>query len=158
MAKLKHHLHASKLHYMKKDEAEEMAEAHVWDRHDSDEEDVPDGPPGLTSRFASSGESLASRRSRSRSLAASPARNERRRRSSTRNMLTIEQPLSEPALSSRSDSDRSAESEYRLMVCSIEASIRATRHAERLSQSAASAFDREATILERSLDTLMRLR
>lgn len=152
MAKLKHHLHASKLHYMKKDEAEEMAEAHAWDTHESDEEVVPDGPPGLTSRFASSGESLASRRSRSRSLAHSPIRDERRRRSSTRNMLAIGPPM----LSSRSDSDRSAESEYRLVILSIEASIRATRHAERLSQSAAAAFDREAMVLERSLDEMMR--
>ena len=152
MEKLKHHLHMSKLHYMKKEQAEEMAEAHVWDTHDSDEEDVPDGPPGLTSRFASSGDSLASRRSRSRSLAHSPHRDGRRRRSSTRNMLAIGPPM----LSSRSDSDRSAESEYRRVIVSIEASIRATRHAQRLSQSAAAAFDREAMVLERSLDEMLR--
>ena len=153
MAKLMHHLHHSKLHYLLKADAAAMAEAHVWTKHDSDEEDEENvlAPPGLTSRFASSGESLASRRSRSRSLDHSPVRDERRRRSSTRNTLAIEPP----ELSSRSDSDRSAESEYRRVILSIEASIRATRHAQRLSQPAALAFDREAVPLERSLDAMM---
>ena len=58
-------------------------------------------------------------------------------------------------LSSRSDSDRRMESEYRRVIVSIEASIRATRHASRLSQSVAEAFDREARVLERSLDAMM---
>ena len=44
--KLKHHLHMSKLHYMSKAAAEEMVEAHEWDIHDSDEEDVPDPRQG----------------------------------------------------------------------------------------------------------------
>ena len=149
---MKHHLHASKLHYMTKADAEEMAEAHEWETHDSDEEDVPDPPPGLTSRSVTSGASLASRRSRSRSLAQSPDRGGSRRRSQTRNLLAITAPI----LSSRSDSDRRMETEYRRVIVSIEASLRATRHAQRLSLSAADAFGTEAMALERSLEEMMR--
>ena len=154
MAKLKHHLHHSKLHYLLKTDAAAMAEAHAWTKHDSDEEDeenVP-APPGLTSRFASNGESLASRRSRSRSLALSPDRGGSRRRSQTRNMLAITAPI----LSSRSDSDRRMETEYRRVIVSIEVALRAARHAQRLSLSAADAFGDEAATLERSLEEMMR--
>ena len=149
---MKHHLHASKLHYMSKPDAEEMAEAHEWETHDSEEEDVPDPPPGLTLRSDTSGASLAYRRSRSRSLALSPDRGGSRRRSQTRNLLAIGPPI----LSSRSDSDRRMETEYRRVIVSIEASLRATRHAQRLSLSAAAAFETEAMALERSLDEMLR--
>ena len=137
---------------MKKAQAEEMAEAHVWDTHDSDEEDVPDPPPGLTSRSVTSGASFASRRSRSRSLALSPDRGGSRRRSQTRNTLAITAPI----LSSRSDSDRRMEIEHRRVIVSIEASRRATRHAQRLSLPVAAAFETEAMALERSLDEMSR--
>ena len=149
---MKHHLHASKLHYMTKLDAEEMAEAHEWETHDSDEEDVPDPPPGLTSRSVTSGASLAYRRSRSRSLALSPDRGGSRRRSHIRNMLAITAPI----LSSRSDSDRRMETEYRRVIVSIEVALRATRHAQRLSISAADAFGDEAATLQQSLDEMMR--
>ena len=152
MAKLKHHLHASKLHYMPKAEAEEMAEAHEWETHDTDEEDVPDPPPGLTLRSDRSGASLAYRRSRSRSLGTSPDRGGSRRRSQPRNLLAIGAPI----LSSRSDSDRRCETEYRRVIVSIEAALRAARHAQRLSLSAADAFGDEAATLERSLEEMMR--
>ena len=152
MAKLKHHLHASKLHYMSKADADEMAEAHEWETHDSEEEDVPDPPPGLTLRSDRSGASLAYRRSRSRSLAMSPDRGGSRRRSQSRNLLAIGPPI----LSSRSDSDRRMDPEYRRVIVSIEVALRAARHAQRLSLSAADAFGDEATTLEHSLHEMMR--
>ena len=46
VGKLKYHLHMSKLHYMSKVDAEEMAEAYEWETHDSEEEDVPDPRQG----------------------------------------------------------------------------------------------------------------
>ena len=149
---MKHHLHASKLHYMSTPDAKEMAEAHEWETHDSEEEDVPDPPPGLTLRSDTSGASLAYRRTRSRSLALSPDRGGSRRRSQTRHTLAITAPI----LSSRSDSDRRMETEYRRVIVSIEVALRAARHAQRLSISAADAFGDEAATLQQSLDEMMR--
>ena len=64
--KLKHHLHFSKLHYMSKPEADEMAESYDgWLQHDTDEEDVP---PGLDAPSVNSGaplDRITNRRSRS---------------------------------------------------------------------------------------------
>jgi hypothetical protein len=61
--KLKHHLHASKLHYMGKPEAEELAESYDgWLYHDTDEEDVP---PGLDAPSVNSGAPLTECRYRS---------------------------------------------------------------------------------------------
>ena len=59
-------------------------------------------------------------------------------------------------LSPRSDSGRRLETEYRRVIASIEASLRATRHAQRLSLSVADAFGDEAATLERSLEEMMR--
>ena len=153
--RLKHHLHASKLHYLTKPDAEEMAQAHDWEVHDTDEEDVPPGldPPSFTSAPAE----LRLRRPRPRSitrdghLTPSPARSGRHRRN--RNLIAI----GASAYSSRSDDDRHQEMEYRREITAVESSIRAARHAERLSESASKAFAREAATLETALDALQRL-
>ena len=136
--KLKHHLHASKLHYMGKAEAEEMAESYDgWEYHDSDEEDVP---PGLDPPSVNSGAPLSLvrsrsltpagrgpitlRRSRSAPKTPSPPRGGRRRKHSTR--LAI----ADSELSSRTDNDRQQETMYRRVFISVESSIRAARRAQ----------------------------
>ena len=159
--RLKHHLHASKLHYLTRLEAEEIAEAHEWQFHDTDEADVPDvppgWPPGLVPPSPSSGAPLALRRSRSRSitrdghLTPSPARSGLQRRN--RNLLAI----GASTFSTRTDDGRREEMEYRRVITAVESSIRAARHAERLSDAAAQAFAREAGKLEIALDALQRI-
>ena len=159
--KLKHHLHASKLHYMSKADADELVEAYDgWLHHDTDEEDVPPGlaPPSVSSgaplaacrsRSSSAGRGpITLRRSRSAPKTPSPPRGGRRRKHSTR--LAI----ADSELSSRTDNDRQQETMYRRVFISVESSIRAARHAQRLSLSAADAFDREAMTLERALGDL----
>ena len=165
MEKLKHHLHASKLHYMNRPDADEMAEAYDgWLHHDTDEEDVP---PGLDPPSVNSGAPLSLvrsrsltptgrgpitlRRSRSAPKTPSPPRGGRRRKHSTR--LAI----ADSELSSRTDNDRQQETMYRRVFISVESSIRAARHAQRLSLSAADAFDREAMTLERALADLQQV-
>ena len=161
MEKLKHHLHASKLHYMGKPEAEELAESYDgWLYHDTDEEDVP---PGLDAPSVNSGAPLtecryrsltparqgpiALRRSRSAPQTPSPPREGRRRRHSSRPALA-DAEVAGTALSSGTD-----DALVRVFI-SVESSIRAARHAQRLSLSAADAFDREAITLERALGDL----
>ena len=158
--KLKHHLHASKLHYMGKAEAEEMAESYDgWEYHDSDEEDVP---PGLDAPAVTSGAPLTEcrhrsstpahqgpisvRRSRSAPQTPTPPRGGRRRRHSSRPALA-DAEVAGTALSGPEDAL------VRVFI-SVESSIRAARHAQRLSLSAADAFDREAITLERALGDL----
>ena len=62
--------------------------------------------------------------------------------------------IADSALSSRTDNDRQQETMYRRIFISVESSIRAARHAQRLSLSAADAFDREAISLEQALGDL----
>ena len=141
----------SKLHYMLKPAAAELAEAHEWEYHDSEEE-VFEEPPGLGPRSDRSGAPLALRHagshprsSRSRSVSSLRPRRDR-------NLLAIG-----AAYSSRSDNDRLQETEYRRVIIAVESSIRAARHAERLSQSASEAFAREAAKLETALGVLQQL-
>ena len=152
MEKLKHHLHFSKLHYMSKLEADEMAESYDgWLQHDTDEEDVP---PGLDAPSVNNGaplDRITNRRSRSAPQTPSPPPEGRRRRHNPR--LALEDNAV-PVWSSRTPNDRHQETLYRRIYIAIESSIRAARHAERLSMSAADAFDREAKTLERALDAL----
>ena len=160
MEKLKHHLHASKLHYMGKAEAEEMAESYDgWEYHDSDEEDVP---PGLDAPAVTSGAPLTEcrhrsstpahqgpisvRRSRSAPQTPTPPRGGRRRRQGSRPALA-DAEVAGTALSGPEDAL------VRVFI-SVESSIRAARHAQRLRLSAADAFNREALTLERALGDL----
>ena len=146
MEKLKHHLYASKLHYMGKPEAEELAESYDgWVYHDSDEEDVP---PGLDAPAVTSGAPLteSGRRSRSKPQTPTPPRGGRRRRHGSRPALA-DAEVAGTALSGPEDAL------VRVFI-SVESSIRAARHAQRLSLSAADAFDREAISLERALGDL----
>ena len=159
--KLKHHLHASKLHYMEKLDAEELAESYDgWVRHDTDEEDVP---PGLDAPAVTSGAPLTEcrrrastparpgpisvRRSRSAPQTPTPPRGGRQRRHSSRPALADAENAA-TAFSSGPD-----DALVRVFI-SVESSIRAARHAQRLSLSAADAFDREAITLERALGDL----
>jgi len=149
--KLKHHLHMSKLHYMLKPAAAELAEAHEWEYHDSEEEEIQ-APPGLGPLSGRSGAPLALRHSgshprspRSRSVSSVRPRRDR-------NLLAIG-----AAYSSRSGTDRLQETEYRRVIIAVESSIRAARHAERLSASASEAFNLEARKLETALETLQQL-
>ena len=167
MEKLKHHLHASKLHYMSKSDADEMAESYEgWTHHDTDEEDVP---PGLDAPPVNSGAPLTAcrhrsltparqgpitlRRSRPAPKTPSPLREGRPRRHSTRPALA-DAEVADDVFSSRADNARQQATMYRRIYISVESSIRAARHAERLSLSAADAFNREAMTLERALDAL----
>ena len=170
--KLKHHLHASKLHYMTKPDAEALAESYDgWQQHDTDEEDVP---PGLDAPPVNSGAPLAACRHRSltparaapktsvftlrrsRPKTPSPRREGRRRRHGIPIALA-DMAVADSVATSFIDNDQPSilsATTVRRMFVSVQSSILAARHAERLSLSAADAFNREASTLECSLDAL----
>ena len=147
-AKLQHHLNKSSLHYMPKLGAEQMAQDHHWDVHDTDEEDVGGGTADAAPSEA------RSRRSRSPARTRSPVPIGSRR-THQRNVLAIGPPGGQS--SSRSDDDRRQQMEYCRVISAVESSIRAARRAERLSRSAAVAFAAEAIQLETALEALQRI-
>ena len=127
---------------MPKDKADEMANAVKWDHHETDEEDDPGGPPGLPPPSKGSGAPLAGRRSRTpyRSRDA-PDRGGRRR------VAIADAATESPHIAIADDA-------WGDVFKSVKTSIRAAEHAHRLSQSAANAFEQEASTLQRALETL----
>ena len=136
--RLSHHLQKSSPHYYSKQRAVEVVEELGWDIHDTDEDEV---------------EPEEQRRS---SCSRSPSRRRpSRTRSSSSNLLAIGPVTTRPTTGA--DDQRRRQMEYSRVIASIESSIRAARHVERLSQSVAVAFSNQAGELEIALAMLRSL-
>ena len=155
--RLVRHLAKSSNHNWEKEAAIAAADALLWAHHDeSDEEAKSEVKEEQESAPPSPLREPSPRRERSpRRRRSTPSCGSRATVSVSSNFLAIA-PIGGRARS-EDDGYRQRQAEFNKRLASIEAAVRAARHAERLSSSAAVAFATEAFVLESALMVLLSL-